>query len=217
MPGNRGVSRGLSQVPGSIGYLSYAFAKQEGLPMAVLENRAGSFIAPSLNSIQVGVSELSLSISESRAFVTDPPGATAYPIVTYSWILCYRVYEDPDKIAMLKEVLSYGLGEGQKSSEELGYVALMDAVAENARGVVDSITLPSSADTATSILIADTESAFAPISGAVSVIDRDAADNTEAPTDALADRKADNFSAKDAAVNQEDDASSSEQPKQGEF
>jgi len=220
MPRNRGVSRGLKQVPGSIGYLSYAFAKQEGLQMAILENKAGSFVAPNMESIQVGLSELSLGISESRAFVTDPLGETAYPIVTYSWILCYRVYEDRDKIAMLKELISYGLGEGQEFSEALGYVALMDVVAQNARGVLDSITLPSSADTATSIPVANGDSASDPISQAlieaVEEVEGDAAEKTQTPPENLSDVKADDVSAKDASEKQEDDTSSSEQPKRGE-
>ena len=221
MPKDRGVSRGLEQVPGSIGYLSYAFAKQEGLPMAILENKAGSFIAPNLKSIQLGLSELSLDISRSGEFLADPIGQTAYPIVTYSWILCYRVYEDPDKVALLKELFSYGLGEGQDSSEELGYVALMDGVVQNARPVLESIYLPSSADTATAIPVADSESASDPISQsvieAVQEVDRDNAQRTETPREDLSDVKADDVSVKDASEKQENDTSSSDQPKRGGF
>ena len=214
MPKDRGVSRALKQVPGSIGYLSYANAKQEGLAVAILENKAGSFVAPNINSIQQGLSELSVNISESRAFVADPFGESAYPIVTYSWILCYRIYEDPQKIAMLKELLSYGLGEGQEFSEELGYVALVDVVAENAKSVLDSMTMSSNADTATSIRRDDIGSASDPISQAVieavREVEGDAAEKTETPTEDPSDVEAD-----DVSANQEDDSSSSGNQKRG--
>lgn len=220
MPSDSGVSRGLRQVPGAIGYLSYAFAKREGLPMAILENKAGMFVEPTNDSIQLGLRELGSSINESRPFVADPIGENAYPIVTYSWILCYRVYEDPDKIAMLQELLSYGLGEGQEFSEELGYVALMDVVAQNAMGVLASIALPSSADTATAIPVAERKSASDPIAQsvieAVREVDGDVPERKEFPAEDLSDVKADDVSAKDASKNQEDDDASSEQLKRGE-
>ncbi|TWU33839.1 phosphate ABC transporter substrate-binding protein PstS [Novipirellula artificiosorum] len=222
MPKSRGVSRGLEQVPGSIGYLSYAYARQEGLSMAILENKAGSFIAPNLNSIQLALSELDLDISKSRAFLADPLGDTAYPIVTYSWILCYRVYEDPSKVGMLKKLFSYGLGEGQEASEELGYVALIDPVAQNAKGVLDSISVTSSADSATAIPVSDSESASGPISQAVidTVHKVDGAENTKTTPEDLSDMKADDaddVSVKNASEKQGNDTSSSEQPKLGEF
>ncbi len=167
MPKNRGVARGLKQVPGSIGYLSYAFAKQEKLSMAILENRAGQFVAPDLDSIQIGLHGSGVSISEVRDFVTDPKGDGAYPIVTYSWLLCYHVYDDPAKLAMLQELISYGLQDGQQYSGELGYVALLEEVSRSALTVSKSITLPQNADTATSIPVSEIEHLPPDTSGAV--------------------------------------------------
>ncbi len=132
MPKDHGVARGLRQVPGSIGYLSYAFAKQEKLPMAILENKAGSFVTPNLDSTRRGLSGSSVDNREAKAAVADPVGDQAYPIVTFSWILCYRVYDDPEKLAMLKQLISFGLQDGQQYSQELGYVALTDAIVQNA-------------------------------------------------------------------------------------
>ncbi len=159
---NKGVARGLKQVPGSIGYVSYAFAKQNDLPMAILENRAGSFVAPSLDSIKLGLSRSRGSMDDAKNLASDPDGVGVYPIVTYSWILCYRVYQDPRKLAMIKELVSYGLQEGQQYSQQLGFVALLDGVSQDALESLESITLPRSADAATSIPVADSDSPLEP-------------------------------------------------------
>jgi phosphate transport system substrate-binding protein len=215
MPKDRGVARGLRQVPGSIGYLSYGFAKQEKLPMAILENKAGSFVAPDSDSIQLGLSEIGGTISEESAFVVDPVGEGAYPIVTYSWILCYRVYEDPDKLAMLKSLISYGLQEGQQFSRELGYVALSDGVSQDSLTTLESITLPQSADTATSIRVPGTDTP----SGGIAVGkggDEAAAAKKKVPPEKPDDVEDDDVSAKDAAADdKEPDAARPEQPKTG--
>lgn len=148
---DRGIARALKQVPGSIGYLSHTYAANNQLPVASLENKAGKFVQPSLNAIQIALREARGDGDDQRLIVSDPEGAEAYPIVTYSWILCYRVYEDPDKLAVLKDVLAYGLQQGQQVSAEMGYVPLPNQIAQSALSVLDEITLPLSADTATAL------------------------------------------------------------------
>ena len=74
-----------------------------------------------------------------RAWVTDPAGADAYPIVTYTWLLCYKKYDDPKIAQTLKDVIHYGLTDGQKFSVELGYIPLpskvIDAVSKAAQSI----------------------------------------------------------------------------------
>jgi phosphate transport system substrate-binding protein len=74
-----------------------------------------------------------------RAFAPDPQGADAYPIVTYSWILAYERYDDPNKAAALKDVVQWSLTEGQQFSEELGYVPLFPQVVEKASAAAEKI------------------------------------------------------------------------------
>ncbi len=151
MPKGSGVIRGLKQVPGSIGYLSLTEAKTAGLSMAVLQNRAGQFVAPGLASIKNALAGFNWTGNNSGTFVNDPTGVDAYPIVIYSWLLCYQVYQDPEKLALLKELLSYGLQDGQAFSQEMGYVAIPDAVAKHGLNTLTSITLPQNADSSTSL------------------------------------------------------------------
>ena len=62
------------------------------------------------------------------AWLPDPEGDSAYPIVTYTWIMCYKNYADANKRRVLKGVLKYGLTDGQKDSEQLGYIPLPESV-----------------------------------------------------------------------------------------
>ena len=71
--------------------------------------------------------------------MTDPAGEESYPIVTYTWILAHKKYDDKAKAAALKSVLKWSLTEGQKLSESLFYVPLPDAVASNVLKAVDTI------------------------------------------------------------------------------
>jgi phosphate transport system substrate-binding protein len=72
------------------------------------------------------------------AWAPDPEGDESYPIVTYTWLLCYKSYP-ADKGKVLKDVVTYCLTEGQKSSEELGYIPLPDSVAEQVKAAMDNI------------------------------------------------------------------------------
>jgi phosphate transport system substrate-binding protein len=63
-----------------------------------------------------------------RAWIPDPAGDGAYPIVTYTWMLCYKKYRDPKVANTMKSLVQYGLDQGQAFSEELGYIPLPAAV-----------------------------------------------------------------------------------------
>jgi phosphate transport system substrate-binding protein len=121
--GNPGVTALIKQTPGAIGYVEYGYAKQTGMPMAVLENHAGKFIKPGLQSGQSALASLKLP-DTLRAWLPDPAGDDSYPIVTYTWMLCYKKYQDPKTADAMKQLVEFGLGQGQSYSEELGYIQL---------------------------------------------------------------------------------------------
>jgi phosphate transport system substrate-binding protein len=125
--GNPGVTALVKQTPGAIGYVEYAYAKQNNLPMAQLENKSGSFIAPSLEAGQAALASVQLP-SNLRAWLPDPPAANAYPIVTYTWMLLHKKYDDPKMANTLKAVVLYGLNDGQSFSTQLGYIPLPASV-----------------------------------------------------------------------------------------
>ena len=134
---NAGVSAQIQQAEGAIGYVEYSYALKLGIPIAALENQAGQFVEPNTTT---GAKGLEVDMPANlKVFVTDPAGADAYPIVTYSWILAYQRYEDAAKGEALKAILKWGLSEGQQFSEQLGYVPLPPNVIEQATAAVDRI------------------------------------------------------------------------------
>jgi phosphate transport system substrate-binding protein len=164
MPMDKGIVRALKQTPGSIGYLSYPIALQAKIPMATLENKAGQFVKPTLETIGASLKDSPKVPEDLRMTIPDPSGANAYPIVTYSWIVCYRTYDDPEKLRLLKEALTYCLQQGQGISGGMGYVPLPEDVAHSALAELDKISLPQSAAEATSAapVVAAAEGAASP-------------------------------------------------------
>jgi len=125
--GNTGVAALIKETPGAIGYVEYGYAVQTGMPMATLENKSGNFIKPSLEAGQAAIASVQLP-ENRRAWIPDPPSANAYPIVSYTWLLCYKKYNDQKILDTLKSVITYGLTDGQKFSTDLGYIPLPASV-----------------------------------------------------------------------------------------
>jgi phosphate transport system substrate-binding protein len=136
--GNEGVTASIMTTPGSIGYIEYGYATGQGLTMAALENKSGTFVAPGIESAQAALAAVTMP-ENLIAWLPDPEGAESYPIVTFTWLLCYKSYDDTDKLKALKDVIKYSLHEGQKSSEELGYIPLPGAVVTKVEAALANI------------------------------------------------------------------------------
>lgn len=137
--GNAGVTALIKQTPGAIGYVEFGYAKQTGMPMVTLENKSGKYIKADPASEQAALAGVEMP-ANLRVWVPDPAGADAYPIVTYTWLLCYKKYAKPEVAATLKAVIKYGLTEGQKVSDELGYIPLPATVVSKVQAAAAQIT-----------------------------------------------------------------------------
>jgi len=132
--GNEGVAHKIKIAHGAIGYVEYGFAKRLGLPMALLENKAGEFVRPEPDTGQQAiVAAVTADPDNLQLSAPDPAGATSYPLVTFSWSLLYRKYQNPAKAAAVKAFIDWGLSDGQKAAAELGYIPLPQAVALRAK------------------------------------------------------------------------------------
>ena len=132
--GNEGVASRIKISEGSIGYVEYGFAKRLGLPVAVLQNKAGSFVTPTEASGRQALVEASAkTLSGLNQSVADPAAAAAYPIVTFSWILLYRQYGDPGKGAAVRDFVAWGLSNDQAFGSEFGYLPLPGEVVASDR------------------------------------------------------------------------------------
>jgi len=136
--GNEGVTAQIQQTKGAVGYVEYGYAKNNNLKFASLENKDGKFIVPNDQSASKTLEAVKLP-DNLRAFITDPEGAEAYPIVTYTWMLVPKKVSDPEKAKAIEAMVEYGLTDGQKITGELGYVPLPKAVVEKVAAAADQI------------------------------------------------------------------------------
>ena len=136
--GNEGVTAQIQQTQGAIGYIEYGYATQNKIPFATLQNNAGQYVKATAESASQALSSVELP-ENFLGFAPDPTGENAYPIVTYSWIMAYRTYDDPAKAQAMENMLTWGLTEGQKYSGELGYVPLPANVVSKVKPAIDAL------------------------------------------------------------------------------
>jgi len=145
-PKNDGITATIKQTPGSIGYIEYGYAKLTGVPSALLENKAGKFIAASAES---GVAALASAtfpagklpgsdVPDLRAWIFDPAGEAAYPIATFTWLLFPEKLSKEKLDASLK-LIEYCITDGQKVADSLGYIPLPENVVTTVRNVAKKI------------------------------------------------------------------------------
>ncbi len=140
--GNAGVSALIQQTPGSFGYIETGYAELMSLPMAALENKTGNFVLPTGSASPEALKEAKFN-KVLGASVPDPSAAGAYPIASFTWVLCKKTYPNREIAVKLKEVLLYCLdtaeGRGQALSKDLGYIHLPPPAIERARAEVAKI------------------------------------------------------------------------------
>lgn len=138
--GNEGVSARIKISEGSIGYVEYGFARRLGLSVASLQNKAGTLVRPAEGSGQAALAAAASRASEQERFViSDPDGVDAYPIVTYSWLLLYGKYDNAALGARMVGFTGWGLTQGQRYAQELGYLPLPPAAVEQGKRVLASV------------------------------------------------------------------------------
>jgi phosphate transport system substrate-binding protein len=124
-PGNEGVASKIQASADSIGYVEFWYARQFGLQMAALQNRAGKFIAPNADSGDLALSGRVAQVKQLDISVADPVTAGAYPIPSYSWMLLYPHYRDRVKATALHDFVEWSLTrQAQDAAAGLGYLAL---------------------------------------------------------------------------------------------
>jgi phosphate transport system substrate-binding protein len=136
--GNEGVAGLIGNSEGAIGYVGYEFARKLGLTTAALENQDGKFVKPSDESCGAALAAADMP-ENLRVFVPDPKGKESYPIVTFSWILLRKNYQNAETAKTLRELFLWCLQDGQRYASELGYVRVPALVSEKALSALNSI------------------------------------------------------------------------------
>jgi phosphate transport system substrate-binding protein len=125
--GNEGVAGQVKQTPGAIGYIELAYARQNKLPYADMQNAAGEFVTPAIESITKALATAQIP-DDFRFSMVNPPGAGAYPICGATWLLVYETQKDPTKGKKLVEFLDWSLTKGEGMAAALDYAPLPDTL-----------------------------------------------------------------------------------------
>jgi phosphate transport system substrate-binding protein len=121
----------VSQTPGSIGYVELGYAVLNKLAYGQVQNKTGKFITPSTESASAaaaGAMKTMGANTDFRVSLTDPAGADAYPIATFTWLLVHKKYDDPTKGAALVKFIQWALTTGEAEAPKLGYAPLPKAL-----------------------------------------------------------------------------------------
>jgi phosphate transport system substrate-binding protein len=136
--GNEGVTALVEQNAGTVGYVEFGYAENNGLSVASIENKSGNFVAPTPESGAAALASVEMP-ENLRVWPVDPAAPDAYPIATFTWLLLYKKYDDPAKLQALKDFVTYGLTEGQSFAVELGYIPLPAEVVAKANAALGTI------------------------------------------------------------------------------
>jgi phosphate transport system substrate-binding protein len=134
--GNEGIAAQVQQTNGAIGYTEYAYANENDISMATIENAAGNYIEPSpqaASQVFEGV-----EVPEDFALlIPDPAGEEAYPIAGLTWLLVYPEYNEPETAAAMQQIISWSLQSGDDIATELGYIPLPSDVEERVIATIE--------------------------------------------------------------------------------
>jgi phosphate transport system substrate-binding protein len=129
--GNEGVAGLVRQTPGSLGYVELVYAMQNKIAVGSVQNSAGSFVTPTVDSVTAAAAGAAANMpADFRVSITNAPGAEAYPISSFTWLLLYEDAQDKGQARQMKEFLRWALTDGQKLAPELGYARLPQPVVD---------------------------------------------------------------------------------------
>jgi phosphate transport system substrate-binding protein len=121
--GNEGVTGLVKTTPGAVGYVELAYAKQNALAMATIQNKNGKFVVPTPEGVTAAASGMEIP-DDLCLSITDGPGAKDYPISALSYILVYQEQQDATKGKALADFLWWACHDGQKFAAALDYAPL---------------------------------------------------------------------------------------------
>jgi phosphate transport system substrate-binding protein len=124
--GNEGVTQQVKQTEGAIGYVELIYALSNNLPYAAIKNSSGAFVEPSLSSVTAAAAAAKLKPeTDFRVSITNPPGADAYPIASFTWLLVHKDSKDAAKAKIIKDFLTWMISpDAQQMASELKYAPL---------------------------------------------------------------------------------------------
>jgi phosphate transport system substrate-binding protein len=127
--GNEGVSAFTSRTEGAIGYVEYAYAKQNKLAYTEMQNKDGVFVEPNAKSFQAAAANADWKDAPGfRLILANQPGKDSWPMTAASFILLYKTQDKPDTGKQVLKFFDYAFKSGSQAAMDLDYVPLPDNV-----------------------------------------------------------------------------------------
>ncbi len=127
--GNEGVANMTGRTVGAIGYVEYAFAKQNHLTYARIKNRDGKLVSPEIKTFQAAAANADWTKAPGYYLIlVDQPGAESWPITGASFILMHKSVKSADDALTALKFFSWAYAKGDQMAEDLDYVPLPDNV-----------------------------------------------------------------------------------------
>jgi phosphate transport system substrate-binding protein len=127
--GNEGVASFVQRIKGAIGYVEYAYAKQNKMAHAQLQNREGTFVGPDDKAFQAAAANANWKDAPGfYEILTDEPGKDSWPITGATFILMHKVQADPQKAREVLKFFDWAYEHGDKMALDLDYVPMPSPV-----------------------------------------------------------------------------------------
>jgi phosphate transport system substrate-binding protein len=134
--GNEGVAGLVRQLPGAIGYVELIYALQNKITFGSIKNAAGNWVKGSIDGVTEAAASVKSMPADFRISITNAPGANAYPISSFTYLLVPSHPTDAAKEKVLKDMLSWIIKSGESEAAGLSYAPLPQSVAEKALNTV---------------------------------------------------------------------------------
>jgi phosphate transport system substrate-binding protein len=125
--GNEGVAAFVQRLPNSIGYVEYAYVKQNKMTFTLMRNKDGQFVAPDDTAFKAAAAGADWNKTFYQ-ITTDQPGKTSWPLTNPTYILMYKVQDKPASATNALKFFDWAFNNGDKAADDLDYVPLPDLV-----------------------------------------------------------------------------------------
>jgi phosphate transport system substrate-binding protein len=137
--GNEAVAGAVRQTDGAIGYVELIYALQNNIAFGPVKNSAGKFVKASLESTTAAAASVKDMPDDFRVSITDAPGANAYPISSFTWLLVPVKWSDAAKEKAMVDFLNWMIDSGEAATKDLNYAPLPKSVAAKVKAKIKEI------------------------------------------------------------------------------
>jgi phosphate transport system substrate-binding protein len=132
--GNEGVSNNVGQAKGSIGYVEYAYAKQNKLTFTKMINKEGKTVSPTSAAFAASAANAKWDSQPGYGVIlANQPGAESWPMTAATWILIHKQPQDPAAATEALKFFGWAYDKGAKMADELDYIAMPKNVADSVK------------------------------------------------------------------------------------